>query len=158
MPRYLDRHARTKGADWGSEPARSQQRQEAAADDPAQPRPASRKNPDLCKTAHWKGPHQPVLRKRERNWKKTSCRWAIFWSTPEPSWECYHEEVCTGCGKLLHISIPAEQCPDFHPITAAEQLALEQEIERWQERVTARRLRQPVIDGPQGYRKKKPGK
>lgn len=157
MPDPYERHGRGTGWDvWGPTPSRHQQRAAAAADDAVKPPPA-KKDKDLCKAAHWKGPHQPQLRVREYSWRKTPrCRWGIFWRQPEPSWECSHEEVCAGCGKVLRISISKTECPDFHPITEAERDALEREIERWRERVASRRYqRRPVIDGPQGYRKPK---
>jgi hypothetical protein len=118
-------------------------------------RPPAKKDPDLCKVVHWKGPHEPELRIREYSWRKTpTCHWRIYWPRLDPVWACAHEKVCAGCGKVLTVFVPAEQCPDFHSITGAEELALEQEALRWAERLATRR-RRPVINGPQGYRKPK---
>jgi hypothetical protein len=160
MPDPYERHARSPAV-WGPLRSRSQQRAAAAAEQvlpevvPEGKRPPAKKDPSLCKAAHWKGPHQPKLRVREYSWRKTPrCRWGIFWRQPEPSWDCSHEEVCAGCGKVLRTSIGKTECPDFHPITEEQRDALERELERWRQRGAARR-RRPVIDGPQGYRKQK---
>lgn len=154
MPDPYERHARTRdlsGA-WGPNPGRRQARMAAAAE-PVVKRPPGKKDPDLCKALHW-APHKPVLRIREFSWKKPlKCAWRNFWSRDVPEWDCNHEEVCSGCGKVLRITVGAAGCPDFHEITETEQQALDTEIELWRVRRAARR--RPVIDGPQGYRKKK---
>jgi hypothetical protein len=156
MPDPYERHGRASGWDrWGPNPSRHQQRAAAAADSAAK-RPPAKKDPSLCKAAHWKEPHQPKLRIRPYIWRRMPlCQWSISWGRTEPSWSCAHEEICAGCGKTLRTSIGDAECPDFHPITETQRLALEREIAEWQARVTARRARRPVIDGPQGYRKKK---
>jgi hypothetical protein len=160
VPDPYERHGRGDGRDaWGPVPSRSQARAAAAAEQvipevvPEGKRPPGKKDPDLCKAAHWKGPHQPKLYIRDSGWRKRRCYWGNAWGRDVPVWFCAHEEVCIGCGKVLHISIPAEQCPDYHAITEAEQAVLDEEVERWRQRRLARR--QPVIDGPQGYRKRK---
>jgi hypothetical protein len=156
MPDPYERHGRNSW-EWGPSPSRGQSRAAAADQELAgAKRSPAKKDPDLCKAAHWKGLHRPKLHVREYGWrKKAQCKWTVRWGRDVPVWHCVHEEVCTGCGKILRIGIPAEECPDFHPVTEAEQDALEAEIERWRERRAARRLQRPVIDGPQGYRKKK---
>jgi hypothetical protein len=162
MPDPYERHARTKDpSGWENQNPRSA-RQAAAAEQvlpevvPEGKRPPAKKDPNLCKGAHWKMPHKPELRIREYGFrKKDGCHWVIGWGRDEPAWWCLHEEVCARCGKVLRITVEREQCPDFHSIATEEQIELDLEIERWRERRAARRLKRPVIDGPQGYRKRK---
>jgi hypothetical protein len=161
MPDPFERHARSKW-EWGAPGARSQERADAAHDDPARKRVPGKKDPALCKAVHWKGPHQPELRMREYGWRRTAtCKWAISgWRKPgEPSWHCAHEEVCSGCGKILRANISDEECPGYHPITAAEIAAIEAKRAEEEARLAAAQARwQPrrlPITGPQGYRKKR---
>lgn len=152
MPQYMDRHAETRDG-YGSEPARSQQRQKAAQDDPAKRKPPAKKDPDLCKAQHWKAGHTPVFQMR----KPYTCKWWIDW-TVKVAWSCYHEEVCSGCGKVIDPYVKGRRCPEFHGITAAEAQALEREKQERADRIArfqARRVKRPVITGPQGYRKPK---
>ena len=39
-----------------------------------------------------------------------------FWGS-DRDWTCYHEDVCTTCGKVLRWSVPKADCPVFqaHP-------------------------------------------
>lgn len=162
------RHARGK-SDWGVNPSRLAARDAVVAEQshpevvPQGKRPPGKKDPSLCKAAHWKGPHQPVLRMQEYGWRRsTACKWGPSWPVPdgEPSWRCSHEEVCKGCGKVLRISIEAWECPDFHPVTDEERAAIEAERVEHEARVAELRERnhwkpRPVITGPQGYRRKR---
>jgi len=160
MPGYLDRHARSKW-EWGTPGARSQERADAARDDPARIRTPGKKDPSLCKAAHWKGPHKSQLRMQENGWRReTTCKWAIWWRKPgEPSWCCNHEEVCAGCGKILRAGIGDEECPGYHLITADELAALEakriEDEARLAARPQSRWQQRPPITGPQGYRKRR---
>jgi hypothetical protein len=160
MPDQFERHGRGAGWDtWGPTPGRSQQRAAAAADStaPVPKKAPGKKDPDLCKAAHWKGPHAPELRVRQFTWKTGTCHWGTsYLDHGTPVWHCTHEEVCTGCGKVLRISVSRQECPDFHDITPekAGEVAADYERRRKLMEGTRRRLR-PVIDGPQGYRKKK---
>lgn len=156
MPDPFERHSRNAW-EWGPAPPRGQARQAAADQELATPkRPPAKKDRDLCKAQHWKGLHTPVMRIRHpAAWRRVSkCEWRASWGRPpEPRWHCYHEEVCSGCGKVLSMSVGADRCPDYRPVTAAEQAEIDEVIERW----TTRRNR-PIrtrIDGPQGYRKPK---
>jgi len=156
MPDPYERHARTKDSSgWYDQHPRSA-RKAAAADDTAK-RPPAKKDPGLCKAAHWKEPHRPVLRIRAFIWRRTPlCQWSVDWGRTEPRWSCAHEEICAGCGKILRTSIGNAECPDFRPVTEAQRLALERETAERQARVKARRYaRRPAVDGPQGYRKPK---
>lgn len=152
MPDPYERHARTKdpsGSD--GNPGRRQSRAAAAAEDQAKRAPA-KKDPSLCKVTHWKSPHEPAFQVRSYPWRKKPCCWRLSWVDEVPEWGCWHQEACTGCGKVLRVSIPAKECPDFHPITEAEQAALAAEIERWRLRRAAR------VTPPKqrtGYRKRK---
>lgn len=160
MPSQFERHARSKW-EWGTSGSRNNELARAVRDDPAKKAAPGKKDPSLCKTAHWKGPHQPELRLLTFGWRRAmGCRWAVSWrSKKEPSWDCNHEEVCSGCGKILRISIDKEECPDFHPITADERAAIAAKQAEDEARIAAavaknpNRWRKPVITGPQGYRR-----
>jgi hypothetical protein len=155
MPDPYERHGRATGGDvWGPNPSRRQTRAAAAAE-PEGKRPPGKKDPNLCKAAHWKGLHQPRLRIRQYGRQRLQCRWGTSWASDKPTWHCVHEEFCTGCGKILRAGIPAGECPDFRPITKAEQDAIDLEIERYTAVRVSRARRRAVINGPQGYRKRK---
>lgn len=163
MPDPYERHARTKDSSgWEGQNPRAA-RQAAAAEQvlpevvPEGKRPPGKKDPQLCKAAHWKGPHTPELRIRQVGWRRTlTCKWALSWGTENvPRYYCNHEAFCAGCGKVLSTSIGFNDCPDSHPVTDGERAEIDLDVERWRERRTARR--QPVIDGPQGYRRRKDG-
>lgn len=158
MPDPFERHGKSDG--WGPSPSRSQLRRMAASDEVK--RPAARKDPALCKAAHWKGPHQPELRVKQYGWSaKRECRYAISWRTDdEVGWHCCHEEFCSGCGKILRGKISDGECPGWHPVTDAERAALEAERAEHEARVAAARARsrwrpKPPVDGPQSYRRKR---
>jgi hypothetical protein len=160
MPDPFERRSRPNGCceDWYSQPSRSQLRSGAiTADEGSRPKRApGKKDPALCKAAHWKGPHVPGLIKNEPLFRRESpCRWDASWMADGPEWFCYHEERCTGCGRVLRSRINREECPEFHPITDDELAAVEAEIKRHEDIIAARAARRPVIDGPQGYRRKR---
>jgi hypothetical protein len=152
------RHARSKW-EWGTPGARSQERAKAARDDPAKKTTPAKKDPDLCKAAHWKGPHAPqiILGADVRHgWKE--CGWGVPYSylEYESRWYCRHVRICSGCGKNFG-RVTGEECPLYHEVTPSERVALDAEIVRrekqglaWQE---ARR--KPPVEGPQGYRRRR---
>jgi hypothetical protein len=158
MPDPYERHSRNRW-EWGSPPGRSEMNRDAAQDDPARAHTPGKKDKDLCKTAHWRGPHQPELRMMLNpfNLKKRECGWgARGWiSEEEIHWYCYHDEICTGCGKVLRSFINKEECPGYHEITAEETAACEAERQRRREFRVSYQIRKPIITGPQGYRKPK---
>ena len=162
MPRRFERHARSAW-EWGTPGSRSAELARAVSDDPAGKAPPGKKNRDLCKAAHWRGPHQPELRMREYGWRRAAvCLWAVSWRSRdgEPSWHCGHEEVCTGCGKVLRLRIEDAECPGFHPITDAEREAIEAKRAEHEARVAAARARsrrqpKPPVTGKQGFRRKR---
>jgi hypothetical protein len=153
MPDPYERHARTKDSSgWENQNPRSARA--VAAAEPEVKRPPAKKDKDLCKAQHWKGPHTPVFEKKDSSWRKNyTCSWRTGWSHDRvPEWHCVHEEVCSGCGKVLNSWLLGERCPDYHLITEEEQALLEAEIERWNLRRVAR-VRPPKERT--GYRKKK---
>jgi hypothetical protein len=163
MPDPYERHSRPNGCceSWYGQPSRSQLRAAVVAEQvhpeviPQGKRPPGRKDRNLCKAAHWKGPHQPEFTITQGGWSRGECRWGISWTDPDqPSWICRHEERCAGCGRVLRTSVSSAECPDFRPVTEQEQAAIEAEIVRREQVVPWRRQR-PVITGPQGYRKKR---
>jgi hypothetical protein len=170
MPDPFERHARPNGYgdDWGPRPPRSQQRTAAATEQlhpeiiPEGKRPPGKKDPDLCKAAHWKGPHRPEIRVRAGGWLggRQECGWGVSWRGGETrhAYFCRHEEVCGGCQKTLRGGrIPASECPLFHAITTEEHAQVEAEIERREARGARRAIRRkPPVTGPQGYRRPKP--
>lgn len=161
MPRRFERHARSAW-EWGTPGSRSSELARAVSDDPAAKAPG-KKDRDLCKAAHWRGPHQPGLRMREYSWRRpAACLWAVSWRSKdgEPSWHCGHEEVCTGCGKILRLSVGDRDCPDYHAITAGEREAIEAERAEDEARVAAARARnrrqpRPPVTGKRGFRRKR---
>lgn len=161
MPKRFERHARTSW-EWGTPGSRSNELARAVKDDPAKKAAPGKKDPSLCKATHWKGPHQPGLRLLTFGWRRPiTCQWDISWHSKndEPSWHCNHEEVCSGCGKVLRVGIKNEECPDFHPITTEERTAIEEKEAQNKARIAVAvakhpgRWRKPVITGPQGYRR-----
>jgi hypothetical protein len=163
MPDPFERYSRANGCceGWDSQPSRSQLRTAAVTADEGQPAKKGRgkKDPALCKAAHWKGPHQPEFRIRDYGYRTHGvCEWRASWFKEEPGWFCLHEETCAGCGKILRDRLPKQECPDFHPIAPQEKAAVEDKIARRSELTAARSSRykrKPVITGPQGYRKRK---
>ena len=154
----LGRHSRSKW-EQGTPSARSQERAEAAKDDPAKAKTPARKNPDLCKAAHWKGPHAPELRLHEQRYRlksdRGSCYWWVDnWREGKSGWRCCHEVACSGCGKILRMQVSPRECPLYREITEEETAGIRAEIEAWKIRVASLRYRRkPPITGPQGYRK-----
>src|ERR1700733_12244637 len=124
MPDPYERHARPNGYgdDFAGRMSRRQARDAAAQEQlhpevvPQGKRPPGRKDPDLCKAAHWKGPHRPEIRVRANGWLggRRECGWGVSWRAGEMhhAWFCRHEEVCAGCGKTLRGSkISSGECP-----------------------------------------------
>lgn len=164
MPDPFDRHARP-GDGWEAQPSRSQLRRAAAmedggdsraVDDPliVAKRAPGRKDRNLCKAAHWKGPHQPEIRPCIDPFTNhgRECGWDASWRQDKPVWVCRHEEVCTGCLKVLRGLLGRDDCPDFRPITEDERERIGAEIASRRE---WRQSRKPVITGHQGYRRKR---
>lgn len=156
MPDQFERHARNADSGWAGNPGRKQSRAAAAADT-APKRPPAKKDKNLCKAAHWKGPHTPELRTRQFGWRKgAKCGWGVSWGGGKPAYFCHHEAFCTGCGKVTSTSIGFNDCPDSGPLADERRVQIELSIEQSRERLAAYRARRhPVIDGPQGYRKSK---
>jgi hypothetical protein len=174
MPDPYERHARPgKHAFYGEPPKGSRgQLRDAAAQEQLVPeilkegkRPPGKKDPDLCKARHWKGPHTPELRVRapwsRRRADRVSCYWGLpYWSDigQQPLWYCSHEEHCSGCGKILRTRISDVECPLYHEIIKAEREAIETEAGKIRDqRAKWRYRKRPLITGPQGYRKKRDG-
>jgi len=162
MPDPFERRSRPNGCceDWSGQPSRSQLRTSAVAADVREParKAAGKKDPALCKAAHWKGPHRPELRVSQYRWpQKRGCRWDASWSRDEPGWFCDHEEACAGCGKILRSRIPRAECPDFVPIAPGQHAAIMAGIRRREDELAASRarFRKPPVTGPQGYRKRR---
>lgn len=171
MPDPYDRHRRP--GKWGdypsSQPPRSQQ-VAAAAQEHLIPeiiregkRPPGKKDPDLCKGRHWKGPHTPEIELQANGWlagRQKECHWDILgWrSERKPYWACRHVLICSGCGKDFG-KCTVSQCPLYHAITKTEQAGLDEQIRLHDEWIAgmkpSRWRRKPVITGPQGYRKKR---
>jgi hypothetical protein len=165
MPDPYERFGRPGKYDYDdSQPSRSAAR-DAAAQEHLQPeiipegkRPPGKKNPDLCKGQHWKGPHTPEAVVNVNGWhSKNECGWGVswIWGNCEPVWYCRHVLICSGCGKDLG-KPSVEECPLYHEITPEEQTLLDEKIRESEERHLAwQQRRKPVIQGPQGYRKKR---
>src|ERR1700677_1673907 len=105
MPDPYERTGRAGKWDWdNSQPARSQARA-AAAQEQLLPdiiregkRPPGKKDPNLCKGQHWKGPHTPEVVVNVNGWhSKKECGWGVswIWGNCEPKWYCRHELICS---------------------------------------------------------------
>lgn len=148
MPDPNERHG--KGDGWGSLPSRADLVRQAAMDSAPRRAPA-KKDHSLCKDTHWKGPHTPEI--RQSKGMRPECKWySSYIEQGKPVWGCVHEEVCSGCGKILRIKVGNDECPDFRPITDEELEA----IKKWADRVAGiRASRKPLIKGRQSYRKRR---
>lgn len=161
MPDPYERHARP-GRWWNyysGQPSRAQTRAQAAGN-PAGKRPPGKKDPDLCKAQHWKAGHASALRVRIPYFRKSKiyCYWGLpYWGDDsDATWYCSHEEYCSGCGKILMIRISGIRCPEYHDITKTERISVEKQREEREIRMASRKTRPgKVINGPQGYRKKR---
>lgn len=161
MPDPHDRHARSKW-EWGSPGQRSQERAAAAQDDPTRNKPPAKKDPDLCKGQHWKGPHTPEIEENPKAWlggKRRVCNWGLrSWVREDEDpfgWFCQHVLICSGCGKDFG-GVYFRRCPLYHDITRAEQEYLDGELAAYRKRRASWKTRtRRVIDGPTGYRKKR---
>lgn len=171
MPDPFDRHSKSKW-EWGSEPARGQQRADAISDTPRKKRPP-RKQPDACKGNHW-DPHVYEVVKQAG----TPCYWNAVLRfnkgsqvTCTPGWVCNHLRKCKFCGRIGESTdgakfnwrsghIKAEECPEYDayvPMTvrkacAVKLLEYNERMERFRSKM---RPKKPPINGPQGYRKRK---
>jgi hypothetical protein len=148
-----------KKRDWGSEPSRSAERSAAVAveeQDPSRRPPGKKDRRAYCKPTH--GQHTPTLVKRGTFTK--ACRWRLDFDPRHrewvPEWLCFHEEVCSGCGKVLSV-IGEKDCPDWHEPAGSEREKLDAEIARRTAVRNEYEARKPVPAGPQGYRRAKGG-
>lgn len=160
MPDPYERHARPgKHAHFGEEPKGTHSQARAAASGESAKRPPGKKDPDLCKTQHWKSGHTPALRVRIPYFRKSKiyCYWGLpYWDSDGVTWYCSHEEYCSGCGKILLTRISGTRCPDYHDITRTEQACIEKERKEREIRRSSWKMRpRKIITGPQGYRKKR---
>lgn len=155
MPRRFERHKRT--SEWYAAPSRSTEVRQATG---ADPEPA-RKAPGRKDTRRWcRGKpgvgHAPVLVFRPVL-ARLACAWRPDWPYEHACWECYHQEECGRCGKVLRTSwqLAAGECPAY-PGDPAQRAAAEAECAEIRERVEAsRQARRPVVTGPQGYRRRR---
>lgn len=149
------RHSRSKW-DWGTEPSRSAERSAAVTaeeQDPTRTSPGRKDRWSYCKPAH--GPHTPTIVKPPVGGKARSCGWGPEWSARdrewEPGWRCFHQHECNMCGKFFRF-LGGEECPDWRPLTVADEQAISARNAELMER---RMRRTPVITGPQGYRRRR---
>lgn len=143
MPDPYERHSRSR-REWGSPGQRSQERAAATQDDPVRRKVPAKKDRDLCKGQHWKGPHTPEieLEYNQVTGQPGTCGWrGRWWSSSKPyNWTCSHVLRCSGCGKDFG-GASRGQCPRFHEITSeerqlidAENAAAEERRARWKTR------------------------
>jgi hypothetical protein len=148
------RHSRSRW-EWGSEPARSNERITAITaeeQDPAKRAPGRKDKKAHCKQTH--GPHIAQVVIRINLPRPVRCGWVLSWDMRKKewttSWSCYHDVVCSACGKVLGLM---GECPAKTPVTPAERRALDEEIIRRMEDQERYRTAKPVIAGPQSYRR-----
>lgn len=70
--------------------------------------------------------HQPVI-KLDKFWERQQrldpakrCRWSMWVIAGRPVddrlyWHCLHQELCSGCGKILNWRLEPAQCPETRP-------------------------------------------
>lgn len=164
MPRRFERHRRTKW-EWGLPGSRSGEVRSAASADPD----PARKAPSKKDTKHWcKGKPgiehiaQLTLDMDTPEWRKHACRWKAYWDWRKKhtwviGWTCGHHEECARCGKILRYTcdLTRAECP-VYPGTGAQRAEADAELAALLARPSPGRWRrEPVITGPQGYRKPK---
>ena len=108
MPNQWERHGRTNEY-WDTKPARSQQREAAAHDDPVRDRTPGKKDKNACKANHWK-PHIIGYKYFTTSWYLRShvrCEWTTVYRKGQyvPVWFCGHNAQCILCGKCRFIDI-----------------------------------------------------
>jgi len=152
MARGDARHARSK-ADWDTQPSRSAQRREAAAE-PEKRAPGRKNTRSWCrgKEGREHAPEivfRPVYRHR--------CQWRPNWALDGAHWDCQHAEQCGACGKILREGpqLLAAECP-YYPGPDGARAAAQIEAAGARERIrAARESRKRIITGPQGYRRRR---
>jgi hypothetical protein len=150
VPEQFDRHHQDDGWDGLGSRSELNRRHQKLGETPAK-RPPAKKDPNLCKETHWKGPHTPEIRPSKG--LRPDCKWDSSFINPGKSvWCCIHEEVCSGCGKILRLKVNNDECPAFRPITEDELT----QIREWDDRVLRRSSgRNRLIKGRQSYRKRR---
>jgi hypothetical protein len=154
MSKHDGRHARSR-ENWDSQPSRSAERREAAAE-PERTAPGRKDRRACCKRNSW-GPHVPAIVAAHAY---RPCAWGPHWSIKDRAfdsvtWRCWHEERCVHCGKVLRVAIRREECP-VYPGDPAQRVVAEADAVRAQERQDAwRHRKRKVIIGPQGFRRQR---
>lgn len=157
MSKDSGRHARSK-SDWDTQPSRSAERREAAAE-PDRQAPGRKDRRAQCKK-NGGGPHIPAIVFIAPVFDSYStCEWVPHWSRRKRSyngtgWSCRHEERCSCCGRVLRMVVVPSECPAF-PGDPVQRAAAEIDAVCAQERQDTWRGRRKVISGPQGYRRRR---
>lgn len=151
-----ERHARSRWQ-WGTQPARSTELAAAVTEPDNQP-PGRKDTRAWCKGKPGR-PHQRIIAEEGGQW---ACRWIVNWDPAARRhdgavWTCHHREECKACGKILRNGwdLTSDEC-EHHPGDPAQLAEAVAEAER--RNSFPRRLRQRIINGPQGYRRPKAGK
>lgn len=118
MSKHSGRHARSK-SDWDTQPPRSAERREAAAE-PERTAPGRKDRRGCCKK-NGGGPHVPVI---VLAGARRDCEWAPRWSRGNRAfdgvgWSCRHEERCSCCGRVLRMVVVPSECPAFPEILSS---------------------------------------
>lgn len=93
---------------------------EKPLDDTVRPVPARKNTKRWCKGKVGRE-HKPALRVTQWLSRAYTCGWVVnSWRAAlrgggsKPFWECYHEEYCTVCGKIVqHWLSDKKTCPDY---------------------------------------------
>jgi predicted Fe-S protein YdhL (DUF1289 family) len=121
-----------------------------------------RKDKDWCKPN--RGPHTPKL--EVVTWLHAlrsggGCQWSLTWDVAsrdlKVGWRCFHEEVCSGCGKKLRIVVQQVECPHWREATPAERQALDAQLADARAKRAERARSQPATNGRTSYRRKRSG-
>ena len=159
MPGQRGRHARSRW-EWGTPGSRSDELRRAVDDDPAGKSPG-RKDPSRCKGNHG-GPHVPVIalhHETPEDELRSRCRWSPVWSREEKTcvagWHCEHENRCAKCGLILERFAGRDRCPVYPGADQQKAVAEREASEQNERRRMMAPRRKPVINGPQGYRRKR---
>jgi hypothetical protein len=167
MPQYQARHARLKKSEYEQPGSRHIGLLQAVNDDPDPAKKTPRKkDPATCKGNNW-GPHTQVIalcHPSPQDQLKSKCRYIVVWNQDKKKltdgWHCDHQLVCGTCGKVFKVVLTSADCPSYPGDEDQRADIIQQAEARNEELRTSPRWNksQPVIDGPQGFRRQKAGK
>ena len=152
---------------WGPVPGRSAVKA-AAITEPAKRTPAKKDTRSWCRGKEGRE-HEPQIVLSHDGFRQRACEWAgrhdyrLLRRGEDDyaiGWCCGHQELCGRCGKILRDpgQIPRAECP-VYPGSDEQKAEAGREAaeypEKWRAWAARHGRPEPVIDGPQGYRRKR---